>query len=108
MIIILPSASWQVNYLCTKKEEWRRGSESNRRIKVLQTSPLPLGYRALGNKVSSPLGGLSTGRAMRSTAFKPLNWRCNLSADGLSGGISGAGDGGRTRDFDLGKVALYH
>jgi hypothetical protein len=26
---------------------WRRGSESNRRIKVLQTSPLPLGYRAI-------------------------------------------------------------
>jgi hypothetical protein len=26
---------------------WRRGSESNRRIKVLQTSALPLGYRAL-------------------------------------------------------------
>ena len=26
---------------------WRRGPESNRRIKVLQTSPLPLGYRAL-------------------------------------------------------------
>ena len=25
---------------------WRRGSGSNRRIKVLQTSPLPLGYRA--------------------------------------------------------------
>jgi hypothetical protein len=33
---------------------WRRGSESNRRIKVLQTSPLPLGYRALGVSVSSP------------------------------------------------------
>ena len=27
-------------------KDWRRGSESNRRIKVLQTSPLPLGYRA--------------------------------------------------------------
>jgi hypothetical protein len=27
---------------------WRRGSGSNRRIKVLQTSPLPLGYRAPG------------------------------------------------------------
>src|SRR6201993_2688655 len=27
-------------------KEWRRGAESNRRIKVLQTSPLPLGYRA--------------------------------------------------------------
>jgi hypothetical protein len=26
---------------------WRRGGESNSRIKVLQTSPLPLGYRAL-------------------------------------------------------------
>jgi hypothetical protein len=30
-----------------RDEGWRRGSESNRRIKVLQTSPLPLGYRAL-------------------------------------------------------------
>ena len=29
-------------------EVWRRGPGSNRRIKVLQTSPLPLGYRALG------------------------------------------------------------
>ncbi len=29
---------------------WRRGPESNRRIKVLQTSPLPLGYRALGSR----------------------------------------------------------
>jgi hypothetical protein len=29
------------------EDDWRRGSESNRRIKVLQTSPLPLGYRAL-------------------------------------------------------------
>ena len=29
---------------------WRRGAESNRRIKVLQTSALPLGYRAtIGN-----------------------------------------------------------
>jgi hypothetical protein len=29
-----------------RQNNWRRGSESNRRIKVLQTSPLPLGYRA--------------------------------------------------------------
>ena len=27
-------------------KNWRRGWESNPRIKVLQTSPLPLGYRA--------------------------------------------------------------
>src|SRR5579863_463506 len=33
---------------------WRRGSESNRRIKVLQTSPLPLGYRAPNAYVSVP------------------------------------------------------
>jgi hypothetical protein len=31
---------------------WRRGSESNRRIKVLQTSPLPLGYRAPAQAVN--------------------------------------------------------
>ncbi len=30
-----------------KGKFWRRGAGSNRRIKVLQTSPLPLGYRAL-------------------------------------------------------------
>ena len=34
--------------------DWRRGSESNRRIKVLQTSPLPLGYRALCIKLAVP------------------------------------------------------
>jgi hypothetical protein len=32
---------------------WRRGSESNRRIKVLQTSPLPLGYRAILNNCTA-------------------------------------------------------
>ena len=30
--------------------DWRRGPGSNRRIKVLQTSPLPLGYRASAGK----------------------------------------------------------
>src|SRR5258706_9329375 len=34
--------------LChTHDKIWRRGSELNRRIEVLQTSALPLGYRAL-------------------------------------------------------------
>ncbi len=28
------------------EKNWRRGWESNPRVKVLQTSPLPLGYRA--------------------------------------------------------------
>ena len=34
-----------------KEEDWRRGAESNRRIKVLQTSALPLGYRATIGKI---------------------------------------------------------
>jgi hypothetical protein len=33
-------------YLTERERSWRRGPGSNRRIKVLQTSPLPLGYRA--------------------------------------------------------------
>src|SRR6185437_5177960 len=36
----------QIEYARTRS--WRRGRESNSRIKVLQTSPLPLGYRARG------------------------------------------------------------
>ena len=42
---------------------WRRGPGSNRRIKVLQTSPLPLGYRALAGlpyMVVRPIPSLPT------------------------------------------------
>ena len=69
------------------KNNWRRGSESNRRIEVLQTSALPLGYRA------EPATAITLKRKA-------------LAGAGLV--KSGAGDGSRTRDFDLGKVALYH
>src|ERR1700678_2044690 len=54
------AASWRRNkpahpdYAIDLWKEWRRGSESNRRIKVLQTSPLPLGYRASVEYVSFP------------------------------------------------------
>src|SRR5581483_5008258 len=41
------------------KGRWRRGSESNRRIKVLQTSPLPLGYRAPMLKRASKLSHIA-------------------------------------------------
>jgi hypothetical protein len=48
------SADWRPNGSDVQKSSramclktWRRGPGSNRRIKVLQTSPLPLGYRAL-------------------------------------------------------------
>src|SRR6185312_3988004 len=39
--IMIASASWRCLGF-----SWRRGSGSNRRIKVLQTFALPLGYRA--------------------------------------------------------------
>ena len=68
----------QWDTLKIKDLEWRRGWESNPRIKVLQTSALPLGYRA----------GI--------WGFPEQTVEC-----------SGAGDGTRTRDIDLGKVALY-
>src|SRR5262249_42225954 len=38
-----------------RKASGRRGADSNRRIKVLQTSPLPLGYRAV-RKTLTPFG----------------------------------------------------
>src|ERR1700758_2058699 len=63
-----------------REKGWRRGSESNRRIKVLQTSPLPLGYRApaLANSVPKPSWCVFGARASwkqrnleRETGFEP-------------------------------------
>ena len=57
-------------------------------MEVLQTSALPLGDGAdeLSADITTPE---TRGRA-------------------TNGGSLGAGNGIRTRDFDLGKVALYH
>jgi hypothetical protein len=52
-------------------------------MEVLQTSALPLGYGATTGTREAPMR-----RSRR--------------------GEIGAGNGIRTRDFDLGKVALYH
>ncbi len=49
---------------------WRRGSESNRRIKVLQTSPLPLGYRAIKIKLAPPQ---TTSQGGQPITKKPLS-----------------------------------
>jgi hypothetical protein len=71
----------------------------NRRIAVLQTAPLttwvcrPLIPKRL-IAVSSVKAKLLFSALRR---FKPLGKEQD-----------GAGDGGRTRDFNLGKVALYH
>jgi hypothetical protein len=65
-----------------KQNYWRRGAESNRRIKVLQTSALPLGYRAARLPTSAPYhsNGVANAAPPRmnvmsvSSVFKPL-WR---------------------------------
>jgi hypothetical protein len=45
-------------------EEWRCGSGSNRRIRVLQTLALPLGYRTiLLDVVNSPRAAGMTGKS---------------------------------------------
>jgi hypothetical protein len=48
--------------ICKLLKGWRRGSESNRRIKVLQTSPLPLGYRAILNNCNAAPGRNRSGK----------------------------------------------
>ena len=61
---------------------WRRGTESNRRIKVLQTFALPLGYRARLIKVSFQFTGLdySTSRDHRQ---QNVRWVLAAVMDGL-------------------------
>ena len=77
----------------------------------MQTSALPLGYAAVSiwdlglrisdfkKAVSKYLSEVSKEQAIEAT-LAVTAWRRFR--------FFGAGDEGRTRDFDLGKVALYH
>jgi integrase len=67
----------QLNSEGNKPKVWRRGPGSNRRIKVLQTSPLPLGYRALAGL---PL-------------FESNSLQTAVANPAGAGGRIGAGDG---------------
>ena len=53
----------------------RRRSESNRRIEVLQTSALPLGYGAARRKLAIYLDFLNPPPEVLPTSFKPLSCR---------------------------------
>src|SRR5436309_12520791 len=53
----------------------RRRSESNRRIEVLQTSALPLGYGAVRHKLAIYVDFLNPPREVLPTSFKPLSCR---------------------------------
>ena len=70
-------------------------------MEVLQTSALPLGYGAA--QVCAG-GSLSA----RQPAFAALAASAGQPSRRIERGKVGAGNGIRTRDFDLGKVALYH
>ena len=67
-------------------------------MEVLQTSALPLGYGARPDSG----GSLPEGAGKGPPALARGVAGCS------EGGKVGAGNGIRTRDFDLGKVALYH
>ena len=75
-------------------------------MEVLQTSALPLGYgadRTVRGPHAEVLSGMGAIAAMRAKAGLPtVARRVSMRAK------VGAGNGIRTRDFDLGKVALYH
>jgi hypothetical protein len=64
----------------------------------LQTSALPLGYAAVKKRSGQLANG---GRQVDQLYRQRPTANCPLIR-------TGAGDEGRTRDFDLGKVALYH
>src|SRR5438105_371462 len=78
-------------------------------IEVLQTSALPLGDGADRNSRLGLGGGEAhlRGCAPRRATFA---WPANRNSRSRwhARAKVGAGNGIRTRDFDLGKVALYH
>jgi hypothetical protein len=88
----------------------RRRADSNRRIKVLQTSPLPLGYGAtISSQIKNPTAWWD-GR--RGSIFLFEEVHSILSIQDVVNAhcyfpVGRAGNGTRTRDINLGKVALY-
>src|SRR5207245_7209626 len=66
----------------TRSRVERRRSESNRRIEVLQTSALPLGYGAVRHKLAIYLDFLNPPREVLPTSFKPLSCCTRRVKDG--------------------------
>jgi hypothetical protein len=68
------------------RKGWRRGGESNPRIKVLQTSALPLGYRAglfqFTSTLFAAMGGCECG-------ITSVSWREWSTWVRLGGGLHG-------------------
>jgi hypothetical protein len=88
----------------------RRRADSNRRIKVLQTSPLPLGYgAAISSQIKNPTAWWD-GRRGSIFVFEEVHSFLSIQ-DVVNAHcyfpVGRAGNGTRTRDINLGKVALY-
>src|ERR1700720_4438413 len=77
------------------KDDWRRGSESNRRRRLC---------RPLHDHSATPPGAAAG--AHRTGPMKRKGRARKTTADALPH-RSGAGNESRTRDLNLGKVALY-
>ena len=73
------------NWLKAKEETWRRGWESNPRIKVLQTSPLPLGYRASALQYSETVPHFQPGRFGRGRKTALLIFNCEQQLQSPNG-----------------------
>jgi len=64
--------------------------------------------RTLDEDLEAP-PGFEPGMEVLQTSALPLGDGADRQSECMKGGKkSGAGNGIRTRDFDLGKVALYH
>jgi hypothetical protein len=87
----------------------RRRPDSNRCIKVLQTSPLPLGYVAVSYTFLEKINPATWWDWGRRGHFKEEVYFRNVRRDYRSPPApkGRAGNGIRTRDINLGKVALY-
>ena len=103
--------TWRDGY---RHRSLRRRPDSNRCIKVLQTSPLPLGYVAVNAGspgitwpvYKSPATWWDWGRRghfKEKCIYRDV--RCDYRPSPAPKGR--AGNGIRTRDINLGKVALY-
>jgi hypothetical protein len=84
-------------------ENWRRRPDLNRGWRFCRPLPYHLATAPIGDL---GLSAEARGDAEGPTVAPPAPRRTAFA--GVPGAKAGAGNGIRTRDFDLGKVALYH
>src|SRR3954469_23040110 len=93
--------------LASVSEGWRRRPDLNRGWRFCRPLPylLATAPRYAVRRVTGPATLLAHGAEWASS---PTQRSVRVRRVGAAGVKNGAGNGIRTRDFDLGKVALYH